>query len=86
MKSKKPRNVISAVEVTNISSHGFWVLLDEQERFLAFDDFPWFRHATVAQITNVERPLPHHLYGPDLDIDLHVGSIESPEKFPLKSH
>ncbi|MDB5905476.1 MAG: hypothetical protein JWM26_4354, partial [Betaproteobacteria bacterium] len=32
---------------------------------------------------NVERPQPHHLYWPDLDIDLSVDSILRPNEFPL---
>lgn len=73
----------SAAEVTNISPHGFWVLLDEEELLLPFEHFPWFRTATVAQISQVERPSPDHLYWPSLDVDLSVASIRHPEAFPL---
>ena len=31
------------------------------------------------------RPTADHLYWPELDIDLSVGSIRNPEKFPLLS-
>lgn len=75
----------SQPEITNISIHGFWLLIDERELFLPFDEFPWFRDSTIAAIQNVERPAPHHLYWPELDIDLHVESIEHPERYPLKS-
>ena len=37
-------------------------------------------------ILNLERPQSHHLYWPDLDVDLSIDSIEHPEKFPLKSN
>ena len=80
-----PGIATSAVEVTNISAHGFWVLLGDRELFLAFDEFPWFRDAPVGAILNVERPLPHHLYWPLLDVDLSVESIEHPEQYPLRS-
>jgi hypothetical protein len=53
--------------------------------FLPFDKFPWFKHAPVAAVLHVEWPQPHHLYWPDLDVDLDVESIEHPEKFPLVS-
>ena len=76
---------ISEVEVTNVSGHGLWVLLDGEELFIAFDKFPWFKHASISKITNVQRLQPHHLYWPDLDVDLHVDSIRNPEKFPLLS-
>ena len=72
----------SGVEVTNISRHGFWILLDERELFLPFEQFPWFAAAPVHAILNVERPWPHHLRWPDLDVDLTLESIEHPERYP----
>jgi hypothetical protein len=75
--------ITSAVEVTNISRHGFWLLLDEEELLLPFEQFPWFKSATVEQIINVEQPSAGHLYWPALDVDLAVQSIRQPEAFPL---
>lgn len=75
----------SGVEVTNISRHGFWILVDDRELFLPFDEFPWFADAPVKAILAVERPQPHHLYWPELDVDLTVESIEHPEWYPLKA-
>jgi hypothetical protein len=80
-----PGIATSAVEVTNISAHGFWVLLGDRELFLPFEEFPWFREASVDAILDVERPQSHHLYWPQLDIDLSVESIEHPERYPLRS-
>ncbi|WP_201321274.1 DUF2442 domain-containing protein [Pseudanabaena sp. lw0831] len=77
---------ISQVEVTNISPHGLWLLLqNEEELFLPFCEFPWFRDANISKIFNVELPSPNHLYWPDLDVDLSVESIHNPERFPLFS-
>jgi hypothetical protein len=53
--------------------------------FVSFEDFPWFRDSSVANISRVEWPSADHLYWPELDIDLSVRSIEHPEQFPLKS-
>ena len=75
----------SLVEVTNISKHGFWLLLENEELFLPFSDFPWFQKALVGSILNVELPSSNHLYWPELDVDLAVESIRYPEKFPLVS-
>ncbi|TAN49846.1 MAG: DUF2442 domain-containing protein [Methylococcaceae bacterium] len=75
----------SPVEVTNISPHGFWLLLGDEELFLPFSDFPWFRDAGVGKILHVEFPSSNHLYWPELDVDLAVESIRHPEKFPLVS-
>ena len=85
MKSEMPGTDTSAVEITNISQHGFWILLEGHELFLAFHDFPWFKDAAVGAIVKVEYHHPQHLYWPDLDIDLHVESIEDPAQFPLIS-
>ena len=74
-----------AVEVTNVSKHGFWLLLGDEELFVPFVDFPWFRDAPIGKLTDVELPSPHHLYWPALDIDLAVASIRHPEQFPLVS-
>ena len=75
----------SPVEVTNVSVHGFWLFVADRELFVPFAQFPWFRDAAIGAITNVQLPSPHHLYWPDLDIDLAVESIEHPEKYPLVS-
>ncbi len=75
----------SAVEVTNISKHGFWLLLGEQEVFLPFETFPWFREAPVGKVLHVERPSEYHLYWPELDIDLEVESLFHPERYPLQA-
>jgi hypothetical protein len=81
-----PGTNISPVEVLGLTKHGFWLLLGaEGELFVSFSEFPWFRKASVEQLFNVDRPLPHHLYWPELDIDLHVDSIRHPEQFPLVS-
>jgi hypothetical protein len=71
--------------VTNVSQHGLWLLLGDRELFLPFEKFPWFRDAPIAKLVRVELPSSHHLYWPDLDVDLAVESIEHPERFPLVS-
>lgn len=83
MKSKTHGKDTSVPEVTHISQHGFWLLVDDKELFLPFSEFPWFKEAPVSVILNVEWPQSHHLYWPDLDVDLTVESIEHPERFPL---
>src|SRR5438477_10857360 len=75
----------SVVEVANVSPHGFWLLVGEREHFLSFNDFPWFRDATIAQLTDVRLPSPHHLYWPSLDVDLAVDALDHPDKYPLIS-
>jgi len=75
----------SAVEVTNISRYGFWILIRDREIFLPFEQFPCFRDASVGALLHVEMPGADHLYWPELDVDLSVESVEYPERFPLVS-
>jgi hypothetical protein len=83
MTSVVPGPATSPVEVTNVSPHGFWLFIGEREMFVPFRDFPWFRNASIAAIANVQLPSPHHVYWPDLDVDLALESIEHPERYPL---
>lgn len=75
----------TSVEVTNVSGNGFWLLLDGNELFVSFKQFPWFRDASIGHLVNVERPAGHHLHWPDLDVDLAVDSLTHPERYPLVS-
>ena len=85
MRSARLGKRTSAVEVSNVSKHGFWLLIEDTERFVPFKDFPWFENAPIGQLLNVELASPRHLYWPDLDIDLAIESIDHPERFPLIS-
>jgi hypothetical protein len=80
-----PGTVTSAAEVTHVSRHGFWLLLGDEELFLPFENFPWFKSATIEQISQAEWPTKDHVYWPLLDIDLSVASIRDPAAFPLVS-
>ena len=53
MTSVAPGTPTFPVEVTNISQHGFWLLL-EGELFLPFAAFPWFKAVAVGKILHVE--------------------------------
>jgi hypothetical protein len=74
-----------AVEITNISSHGIWLIVRDRELFISYEKFPWFKDAPIGKILNVEEPTPGHFYWPELEVDLGIESIEHPERFPLKS-
>ncbi len=73
------------VEVTNVSSHGIWLLTANGELFMAYKDFPWFKNQTIEAIINVEELSHDHYYWPDIDIDLTTEMIKHPENFPLKA-
>jgi len=80
-----PGTATSEAEVTNVSRHCFWLLLGDEELAVPFADFPWFKKATIEQLSDVQRPTEDHLYWPQLDVDLSVESIRKPVAFPLVS-
>ena len=85
MKSDRHGKRTSAVEVTNVATSGFWLMVTDRELFVPFRLFPWFREATIGQLTRVQLTTAGHLRWPDLDIDLAIESIEHPDRFPLVS-
>ena len=85
MTSSKAPGKNASVEVTHISSNGVWLLAGYRELFMPYEEFPWFKNATVGKILNVKEPFPGHFYWPDLDVDLTTEIIEHPESFPLKA-
>jgi hypothetical protein len=83
MKSKMHGINTLTIEVTNISTHGFWILLNEKEYFLSFSNFPWFKKSTINEICDVKLLNEQHLYWKKLDVDLELLSIANPELYPL---
>lgn len=49
-------------EVTNISSAGFWLLVEDREYFVPFEDYPAFKKATVEQIYQFQQLSPEQFY------------------------
>ncbi len=85
MNSSALGDTTSLVEVTNISSHGVWILARDKEMFMPYEEFPWFENQPVKAILNVEEPSPGHFYWPDIDVDLTEEIIEHPDRFPKKA-
>ena len=85
MNSLAHGNNTLAAEVTHISTLGIWLLTQNQELFMPYDDFPWFKDQQVKSIINVEEQSPGHFYWPDIDVDLTEEIIKNPKCFPLKA-
>lgn len=83
MKSLPIGKRTSVVEVSGITKHGVWLFVKGREYFLSFEDFPWFKEASVATILHVIFLHDRHLHWPDLDVDLELESILHPGKYPL---
>ncbi len=73
----------SALEITHISQHGVWVLIEDHEFLLSYKEFPWFKKGTVEQIHHVVAEGKNHFHWPDLDVDLDLDRIKEPAKYPL---
>lgn len=71
-------------EIQNISHQGIWILVNNQEFFMSFTEFPWFLKATVEQIYTLKLFHNKHLHWPELDIDIDIDSLKHPEAYPLK--
>lgn len=83
MRSQRLGKSTSKTEVLNISQNGVWLFVSNREYFMSFKQYPWFKEATIAEIQNVKLLHGHHLHWEDLDIDLELESIKSPENYPL---
>ncbi len=81
--SEKLGKISSECEIANISPFGVWVLVNRKEYFLDHKRFPWFKGARVEDVLYVESPRSGHLRWPSLDVDLHVESLDHPERYPL---
>jgi len=81
----KAGKISSECEIANISPFGVWLLFGSKEYFLDHKKYPWFKKASVDDVLNVQSPKEGHLRWPTLDIDLHVDSLEHPERYPLIS-
>ncbi len=71
------------VEITNVGKQGIWVWINGKEFFLDYDHYPWFKEVPVSQIMNVRLLHSHHLYWPDLDVDLEIDTLRHPKEYSL---
>jgi len=85
MRSRKPGSATSDVEVMQVSNRGLWLYLTSTKReyYLSFEHFPWFRNATVQQLSSVAVERGHILHWAELDVDLDLERIEHPQHYPL---
>ena len=70
-------------EITNISPFGIWLLSNGKEYFIDYDDYPFFKDASIKQIADVETDFFGNLHWKELDADIELELLENPEKFNL---
>jgi len=74
---------ISDCEVTDITKNGFWLIINNKELFISFNIFPMFKTVSIADIFIVEYYPPDHLRWENLDIDIELNSLVTPDDYPL---
>lgn len=72
-----------SVEVTNISPFGFWILTNDKEYFVSFEDYPGFEYASILDIASVQTDISGNLHWPTLDEDIELDALDYPENYPL---
>lgn len=75
--------VAAKTEVTNISPFGIWILTNDKEYFISYRDYPVFETATPSQIINLTTDFSGNLHWEELDADIELESLETPEDYPL---
>jgi len=83
MKSTAPGKSISGAEIQDITKNGVWLLLNGEEFFLPFDEYPWFKKAAVSAVYDVRLLHKIHLHWPQLDVDLDAEALRNPRAYPL---
>ncbi|HSX38561.1 MAG TPA: DUF2442 domain-containing protein [Chlamydiales bacterium] len=85
VKKKRFGKHIFPVEI-NITRFGLWLCLHDEEFFLTYEEYPFFKNAAIPDIYDVELQHETHLYWPTLDVDLNVAILKNPHHFPLIAH
>ncbi|WP_241909327.1 DUF2442 domain-containing protein [Vibrio breoganii] len=75
----------TSVKVLGVNPLGLWLLAENEEHFLSFEEFPWFKTAPVNAVFNVEKQGRNGYCWPELDVDLTLDGIKNPDKYPLKA-
>ena len=73
-------------EVTNISPFGIWILVNGDEFFMSYKEYPFFENAPIKAIAILDMDSMGNLHWPELDIDIELESLYNPEKYPLLYH
>ena len=83
MKASAHGRRIAGAEVQGVLKDGLWLLVRGREYFLPFALYPWLRMASVSVLQHVKLLHDHHLYWPELDVDVELESLEHPDRYPL---
>ncbi len=85
MKSQRHGKNLSKAEIQGISEFGIWMLVEGIEYFLSYDEYPWFKSATVEQIYKFEFLHGQHLILARSQRGSAYKIVEGARKFSAKS-
>ncbi len=83
MRSSAPGKSTSKAEVQDITKHGIWLYVLGNEYFMPYNNYPWFKNAKVSDIYQVKLLNDTHIYWQNLDVDLELESLITPDRYPL---
>ena len=73
----------TSVKVHAIVSNGIIIEAYGNIHFLPYNSNPWFEHASIADIFNIEPVGRTGIRWDSLDVDLAIESLTHPEKYPI---
>ena len=73
----------NTAEVTNISPFGIWILVNGDEFFMSYKEYPFFENAPLKAIAILEIDSLGNLHWPELDVDIEAETLYNPEEYPL---
>ena len=73
----------NTAEVTNISPFGIWILVNGDEFFMSYKEYPFFVNAPLKAIAILEIDSLGNLHWPELDVDIEAETLYNPEEYPL---
>ena len=80
------KNGISTLNcsVTNIAPFGFWIIIEDKEYFISFDDYPDFKDRTINEILDFNYIPTNQLSWESLDIDIEIEALKNPTAIPFE--
>ena len=79
----KANGTNTSVKVISIVSNGIFIEAFGKEYFLSYTSNPWFIHARIVDIFNIEPVGRLGVRWDALDVDLAIECLNHPEKYPL---
>ena len=71
------------VEVINISRRGLILLVGDNEYYLSYGKYPWFKKATIDQVFDVKLLGRNRVRWDSLDVDLSLSILSNPDAYLL---